>query len=126
MKIELEFHLKTDNYKDSYYWLDNKKDNLSILRRKPRYEQFREQHKGRGVAIFRIKKTKDIKQVPLARNEQTENAQGLFILPSMPSSFKSHTRWQSKVFLSICSQIDITRNVKENSSKFYDKTFFPY
>lgn len=69
------------------------------------------------MAIFRIKKPEDIKKVPLARNEQTQNAQGLRTLISLPGSLNSHTRWQSKVFLSVGSQIGITRNIKENKQQ---------
>lgn len=98
-----------------------------MLRKKKHCKQFREQSKGEQVAIFRIKMTKHINQVSLARNEHTEYAQGLFILfqcsvvliPTQDGSLRY-------CFIFDHKQILLEMQRKKSSSKFYDKTFFLY
>ena len=36
-----------ETYKGSYYWADNKRNNLSVLRKKPDHEKFRKEKKKR-------------------------------------------------------------------------------
>lgn len=59
-----------ETYKGSYYWADNNRNNLSVLRKKPDHEKFRKEKKKREWPSLGSKRLKIFKQVQLARNKQ--------------------------------------------------------
>ena len=99
-------------------------NNLTMLQKKPHCEQLSEQSKRREWPSLRWETLRILSKYHWPEMNRHKILKVYYT--SMPSSFNSHTRWQSKVFFLMWSGIDTTRNKGKQAAANCITWHFPF